>query len=290
MTPDSVSLSDFNSFFELMVAFTFAYAGLKGFKEYINRVSLRDYQMEYESRLNQVSSAILTVTGGKALAELEELNFSETEEALALANIERICTGFYDGTYLQPMFFLVGLEYLYFLILGGFQPHIGTMAVFGAVYLIAMSTIVYYIYVFLMLRRHVKSERSLENKPWLRSLSVLTVAGALCVILTIFSWGFAHYCELYRPHLFNDYVVWEDTFLGFWRNEMCEAGGVFLALSISFFPYNLYLYRVKLFISPLEHSYRIKAEAGKQKLDEIMRLIEQRDKLNVIKIPEQRPE
>jgi len=99
----SVQFSNFNSYFELLVAFTFAYASLKGFKDYINRVSLRAYDSFYSQKLQDVLAAVQVVAGPQTKRAIEEVNFNQYRDEIE--KIEKICLGFYDGTFLQPMFF-----------------------------------------------------------------------------------------------------------------------------------------------------------------------------------------
>lgn len=261
----SVQFSNFNSYFELLVAFTFAYASLKGFKDYINRVSLRDYDTFYTQKLEEILSAIQTVAGPQTKAVIEKADLKQTREKIA--TIEKICQGFYNGTFLQPMFFLAGLEYLFFLFLGGFQSHFGTLTIYLTVCFVFFSTLIYYLYVLVRLRQHSLQQIPPDNKKWLTSSVVLSFFG---LVNFGFLFGAAYLSTVIHSQkwpLFQDGDCFRDFFFSCSYKRLWESIGVAMAFSISIVPYLIYFYRHKLFISHLEKIFDLQKEQTERELE-----------------------
>lgn len=264
----TVQFSNFNSYFELLVAFTFAYASLKGFKDYINRVSLRAFDSFYSQKLQNVLSAIQTVAGPQTKPVIEKADFEHYREEIA--KIEKICQGFYDGTFLQPMFFLAGLEYLFFLFIGGFQAQMGALTVYLTVCFVFASTLAYYLFVLFKLRQYALRQIPPDNKKWLSSYIVLRTFGILNIAFLIAASYLSAIIHSEQLPLFKD----SDCFLGFFfccgQKQLWESIGVIMAFGISVFPYMIYFYRNKLFISPLEDSFEDKKMKTEQELERMV--------------------
>ncbi len=264
----SVQFSNFNSYFELLVAFTFAYASLKGFKDYINRVSLRAYDSFYSQKLQDVLAAVQVVAGPQTKPAIEEVNFNQYRDEIE--KIEKICLGFYDDTFLQPMFFLAGLEYLFFLFIGGFQGQLGHLTVYLTVCLVFLFTVAYYLFVLIKLRQYSRHQTSPDNKKWLSSYIVLRTFGILNFAFLFVAAYLSYLIRSRGLSMFQD----SDCFQGFffccgWK-QLWESLGVMMAFAISVVPYLIYFFRNRLFIVHLEEAFDEKKRRTEQELERLV--------------------
>lgn len=268
-----VLLGNFNSYFELLIAFTFAYAGFKGFKEYINKVSFPDYDIVLREVSGDQSRALY------AALEMTNRNFAKQKEDFE--RIARISLGFLQGNYLQPMFFLVGLQYIVFLILGGFQLQMGTLTVFMVVSMVCTATFLYYLFVYFKLRSHARKEIPIEEKRWLSAYWVLPIFGVIDLAIVISSVYFS--AVLHRQEYFNDDPIFVGTVFCCGTKQFYESIAILMAILISVFPYAIYRLREWLFVSSLYLSLEEKRKTATQQLEEVSRM------LSVIKPDDENP-
>jgi hypothetical protein len=259
---ESLSLSNFNSYFELLIAFTFAYAGLPGFKEYLNRVSSREFNDLYEGEIKKLSHTLQLHSDTIRKTFVQDFEKLQTAYIDELTKLESTAKNFFNGTYFQPMFFLTGLVYIFFIIVGGFQESLGREVVFLYVLLVFALSMLYFGFVFLRLFIGVRRNQDFNDKWWLSSYWILPIYFGLCTVLLFLSMFIVHkFSQEISDLADNKHILLQGTFLECRLLFFIETVLVMMALLISIVPYVIYYFRNEMFNATIEKAFTQK-EAG----------------------------
>ena len=220
-----IQIHYFAHYFVLIIGFTFAYGGLKGFKDYINKVALSKgkFDLSYKVRINGLKDK-LTLLKGATITQLIQAKIDKADVLLSeLLENEDLAERIYDGRSFQSMFFLTGVIYLSLLIVGGFhQPQLNK-PFYLLITTITIGANIYFIKVLLVIRQEAKGEFSHKHSDWRNSFKVIRFY-AIGFVIGIIVWVLAapfipnpHFCNQHfklldyydfsKGKLFKDFLM-----------------------------------------------------------------------------------
>ncbi len=254
-----INLSDLNSYLELLIGFTFAYAGFDGFKKYINGISARGFSLQIKSfkkTLEEKNDKFIVIKNSENFILKKNSDFTLLEEQFN--NISNEILNIYNGTHFQSMFYLTGLFYLFYIILVVFQGVISYKIIYPVLLILSLAIIIFHIRVIYHIFSRVKNLNNIKDSKLLSSH--LTIRRFIYFsIATFFIFGLFVAGNL-KDDTINNFFSCTDfidlkynsiTFL-YINNKACIKVLVLLSvISVPFLPYLFYYLRDRKFIMPL---------------------------------------
>ena len=191
-----IELKDLSSFFELFVAYTFAYSNLSSVKDGVNKASVKDLDdkvKEYELQYIKESENANDISVVNKSSELSPLITTKVDElnkkVQCLRQLKQVTDIFYSGDFLRPIFYLTGATYLFFIILSAFQNYLGDLAVIIIInllflYITLYSCYYYYRYIYIYVKLDfAKIDWQFPTK---KTLKKLLLATTLILVFSVF--------------------------------------------------------------------------------------------------------
>lgn len=183
----SINLSNLNSYLELLIGFTFAYAGFEGFKNYINGISARDFNSshaQFKEKLNNQKSKFLVILNSGRYLDRKQKQFNDLEKRYK--NISNEILNVYNGVSFQSMFYLTGLYYLVYLIVGAFQGVISYKVIYPFICILSLVLFGFQFIVINVLKKRVQDDRRIVDSKWLDTHRAIKYFLGLSVVIFIF--------------------------------------------------------------------------------------------------------
>lgn len=248
-----IDLKDLTSFFELFVAYTFAYNNLNSVKEGVNKASVKNLDEkvdEYEKTFKSESEKVLDISvadqnidlSGVTAGKLEDLNQTISD----FKTIKQVTYVIYSGDFLRPVFYLTGAIYLFYILLSAFQNFVGDLTVLLIIDSITFCTWIFYIYYYInYIKPYTKGD--FKNLNWefptKRTLKHFSVLASIVVVLSIIYSSYLH--ENYpQIGIYNDRKL--ANFCFFSKIDIYNFLSVCGVLSLSIIPFSVFYYREKM--------------------------------------------
>jgi|GEM_PF-5267075 len=246
-------ICDFNSFFELLVAFTFAYSGLEGFREYFNKISSRDFDSQriknHIENLKTIRSRLVVFKGTNAFEHYQAKAASAENAIEDWEAIDRERLGIYDGTKFRVMFYLTGALYLYFIILCGFHTVLNTITEYFTIAFLSAIALLYHLITWFVLSKHAKNEKT--RWGFIQKIGTQTFVKAfvmICISATVLSFIISPHIDKYQLLYFDLQNRPIADIIPSTRLEMVKVVIMSLVMSVSLVPYWLYYKRKNYFL------------------------------------------
>ncbi|WP_018342377.1 hypothetical protein [Cytophaga aurantiaca] len=244
---DELKIGDFNSYFELFVAFTFAYSGLSGFKDYINVASFHAYATILEKYSASLRETHLTVLIGGSERTKKWLNDKKDLAEIQLNLLRKIIVhsnAIFDGTAFRSQFYLTGAIFLSLIILSGFEKAIGDTVTFITVFFISLISICYNRYANWRLTLQAKGK---IDEIYIEKLMSSKVLMIIYLIFFISSVGIG-YLVHYKYSLILLNTICFETIDKVYLITVLKVSFILSFLLISLLPYLSYYKRRKFFV------------------------------------------
>lgn len=251
---DEFFLCNFNSFFELMVAFTFAYNGSPHFREFINKVSTHRLNSEvtrkYKEQLEDIASQMILFAGADDQAQKHYTKKLEKVKTYVneMDAISQSANDIYEGRPFKHIFMLAGSVYIFFIIICGFHPILNNTAEYLIILLLSFLSSIVYIKTIRFIRRASKGK-----KPRPTFLEENTAAMLACVFWTtlvisiiIFLTSFILEDFLIRKFYADISVSWANWMPITWL-DVFKMIVVIAVISVSLIPFGVFYLRRWLF-------------------------------------------
>jgi hypothetical protein len=261
-----VLISDLNSYFELLVAFTLAYGGIESFQNSINKYFLSNFNDKY---IKEVEIKLKKLTGEYVILEAGDYFQSKLSELkLHIKNMEslkREAIRVLDGIDFRAMFYLIGLFYMTTIVVGGFQKIIGDITSFFIVLLSSVLVMLYSVFISTNLLRNSKGKKITPYFSYFNSPSyVLACFIFLFPLIVVFSYSTC--CDIHetmKPFAFSAFIA--SAPLGLLSHDIVlnKAVILLLAIVVPVFPYFRF-YRRKKYLEQFRR--RIEEEYTKARM------------------------
>lgn len=251
-------LNDFNSFFELLVAFAFAYAGVKTFRDFINDFSVKTSTGKMETfaksvqRSEEIYGSISIVT--QQSAERIKSAISDKLDKLKLqhqkiSGINAIALEIYNGNRFESMFFLVGFVYILFILVGTLQNSFGNIFIFIFVTVISIAMYIFYGISYWQMDRLSRQKMFVDKDRCKNSRFMIKwflLGAVLC---------FGISCK--AAPIFNQYVYpLHYDLISFLKGNAGHYIYIFEALLLAIIPYGIYVKREQLLLKRIMNTFK----------------------------------
>lgn len=141
-----VSISNFSSIYELMVAFAFAYGGIESFTQWV--VTFKPLDKELNTIIDlvkfSISNSKLDVSDDfYKKSTIDALSKHQESLLRSSSGLGELFENLKNGKIYSPQFYIIGFYYLSILLLGGFETNQGSIVIYIMMFLLTVVSIVF---------------------------------------------------------------------------------------------------------------------------------------------------